>query len=130
MSEYFNYQGKLQNIILGEDINWSREKPKPYLDVSGGTITIEDHVEIASGVVMFTHEHPVDYEDWRNMEIIGADKIIRKKAFICTNVILLNGCKYVGVSSVVGAGSVVTKDVSNYEIWAGNPAKYIGYVRR
>lgn len=31
----------------------------------------------------------------------------------------------IGDGAVIGAGSVVTKDVGPYEIWAGNPARYI-----
>lgn len=31
----------------------------------------------------------------------------------------------IGNGAVIGAGSVVTKDVGPYEIWAGNPARYI-----
>ena len=31
----------------------------------------------------------------------------------------------IGDGAVVGAGSIVTKDVGPYEIWAGNPARFI-----
>ena len=36
-------------------------------------------------------------------------------------------CKSVtiGVHSVVGAGSVVTKDIPDYEVWCGVPAKFV-----
>ena len=31
----------------------------------------------------------------------------------------------IGKGAIVGAGSVVTKDIPPYQVWAGNPAKYI-----
>lgn len=31
----------------------------------------------------------------------------------------------IGDGAVIGAGSIVTKDVGPYEIWAGNPARFI-----
>jgi len=46
--------------------------------------------------------------------------------WIGTNVIVLPGRK-IGKSSIVGAGAVVTKDVPEYAIVAGNPAKVIRY---
>ena len=41
------------------------------------------------------------------------------------NSIILKGVT-VGKHSIVGAGSVVTKDIPDNEIWVGNPAKKIG----
>ena len=35
-----------------------------------------------------------------------------------------------GNYSIIGAGSVVTKDVNNYEVVVGNPAKKIGWVSK
>ncbi len=48
-------------------------------------------------------------------------------AHIAPGSVVLNGCE-VGAYSVVGAGSVVTKDVAEFAIVAGNPARQIGEV--
>ncbi|MCM1223615.1 MAG: acyltransferase, partial [Lachnospiraceae bacterium] len=49
---------------------------------------------------------------------------IKKGAYLGMNTII---CKPVtiGENAVVGAGSIVTKDVPDNEVWAGNPAKFI-----
>ena len=46
--------------------------------------------------------------------------------WIGLNAIILPGVK-VGDGAVIGAGSVVTRDVQDYEIVAGNPIKHIKY---
>lgn len=38
---------------------------------------------------------------------------------------LSSGGVTIGDGAVIGAGSIVTKDVGPYEIWAGNPARFI-----
>ncbi len=50
---------------------------------------------------------------------IGIDVWIGSRA------IILPGCKRIGAHSIIGAGSVVTKDVPDYAIVGGNPAKII-----
>lgn len=52
--------------------------------------------------------------------------VIGDDAWIGANVTILPGCTRIGVGAVVGAGSVVTKDVPDFTIVAGNPAKTIG----
>jgi len=67
-------------------------------------------------------------------EITGEDMPTESKGritighnvWIGTKVIILSGVK-VGNGAVIGAGSVVTKDVEPYEIVGGNPAKHIKY---
>lgn len=50
---------------------------------------------------------------------IGIDVWIGSRA------IILPGCKRIGAHSIIGAGSVVTRDVPDYAIVGGNPAKII-----
>lgn len=45
-------------------------------------------------------------------------------AFIGTNTIICNTIR-IGKNSIIGAGSVVTKNIPDNEIWAGNPAHFI-----
>lgn len=49
---------------------------------------------------------------------------IGDNAFIGVNVCICNSVK-IGCGAIVGAGSVVTKDIPPYQVWAGNPARYI-----
>lgn len=49
---------------------------------------------------------------------------IGKRVFIGVNSVIL-GPKNIGDGALIGAGSVVTKDVPSKQVWAGNPAKFI-----
>jgi acetyltransferase-like isoleucine patch superfamily enzyme len=53
-----------------------------------------------------------------------AEVIIGNDVWIGANSILLKGVK-ISDGAVVGAGSVVTRSIPSYEIWAGIPAKKI-----
>lgn len=55
----------------------------------------------------------------KNKEIIIEDKV-----FIGASSIILKGT-HIGEGAIIGAGSVVSGNIPPYEIWAGNPAKYI-----
>ncbi len=52
---------------------------------------------------------------------------LKRASFIGGHSILLKGVN-VGKEAVIGAGSVVTKNIPDAEIWGGNPAKFIGCV--
>lgn len=62
------------------------------------------------------------YKDWTNVK--RGKVVIKDKAWIGFNSIILKGVT-IGEGAIVGAGSVVTKDVPNWTIVAGNPAKII-----
>ena len=91
-------------------------------------VTIEDNVLIGGGVKIYdTDFHSVNYEE----RLMSPDPGIKSKpvricegAFIGGHSIILKGVT-VGRHSVIGAGSVVTHDVPDYEIWAGNPAVFV-----
>lgn len=92
------------------------------LDFSGDVL-IDCKAHIAHDVMIITHTHGYNYEN--NPE--GRSLIIKKHAFIGSRSIVTYNCNYIGQNSVVGAGSIVTKDVPDNAIVAGNPARIIKY---
>ncbi len=96
------------------------------IDYSGG-VTIEDDVWISQYVLIETHKHSVKTRALKkNQEILLNALSIGQDAWIGANVVILPGVKKIGKGAVVGAGSIVTKDVPDYDIVAGSPAKSIG----
>lgn len=85
-------------------------------------LIIGDHVDIASEVMIYNAEHDVNDE---NFKAITAPVEIGDYVFIGPRVIILPGVK-IGRGAVVGAGAVVAKDVGEFEIVGGVPAKVIG----
>ena len=85
-------------------------------------LTIGNHVDIASGVMIYNSEH--DMND-RYFSPIIAPVEIDDYVFIGPRVIILPGVK-VGKGAIVAAGAVVTKDVPPFAVVGGVPAKIIG----
>ncbi|KRL97338.1 hypothetical protein FD28_GL001768 [Levilactobacillus hammesii DSM 16381] len=85
-----------------------------------GGITIEDNVQIGPNVTLLTANH-----DIKQMNILNTKPIhIKQGAWIGARAIILPGIT-IGEHAIVGAGSVVTKSVANFDVVAGNPAKVI-----
>lgn len=119
----FNISSAGSQIVIGDNVG-----------ISGSTIcaavrvSIGNNVIIGSGcLITDTDSHPIDWQDRRR----GADdrKIdspvtIKDDVFIGARCIILKGVT-IGERSVIGAGSVVSKDVPSDCIVAGNPAKVI-----
>ncbi len=96
--------------------------------VSMNHIEIEDNVMIGGSCKIWdTDFHSLNSNermDEYDTHINSAPIHIKKGAFIGANTIILKGVM-IGEKSIIGAGSVVTKDIPDGQIWAGNPARYI-----
>lgn len=92
-----------------------------FLDGRDG-LTIGDHTDIASQVLIYNSQHDSSRDDFAAMH---APVKIGDHVFIGPRAIILPGVT-IGKGAVVGAGAVVTKDVYDYDIVGGVPAKKIG----
>ena len=93
------------------------------LMMSAGTITIDDDVQIAANVQLISNNHD-PYE--RNV-LTCKPVHICKGAWVGAGSTILPGIT-IGKHAIVGAASVVTKDVPDYAVAVGNPAKVIKYL--
>ena len=94
---------------------------------ANGEITIGNDVMIASNVVMRAANHGIGKEQKMYMQTYDEGQIIiEDDVWIGANVIILKNVT-ISKGAVIGAGSVVTKDVPSYAIAAGNPAKVLRY---
>ena len=94
-------------------------------------ITIGQYVMLGGNVRIFDHDyHSLDHRARRqggeSDEAAQRSKpiVIEDDAFIGTQSIILKGVT-IGARAVIGAGSVVSRDVPADEIWAGNPARCV-----
>lgn len=85
-------------------------------------LIIGNNVDIASDVMIYNSEHDINSDDFKAIE---APVEIEDYVFIGPRAIILPGVK-VGRGAVVAAGAVVTKDVPDFSIVGGVPAKVIG----
>lgn len=84
-------------------------------------ITIEKGVTITAHTTILTHF--LDPNQPGRHYRMGEVKI-EEDAFIGVGTIICNSVT-IGKGAIVGAGSVVTKDIPPYQCWAGNPARFI-----
>ncbi|HEY5601307.1 MAG TPA: DapH/DapD/GlmU-related protein [Patescibacteria group bacterium] len=85
-------------------------------------LTIGSHVDVASSVHFYCSEHDINAQDFGAIE---EPVTIGDYCFIGPRAIILPGVT-IGKGAVVAAGAVVTKNVGDFEVVGGVPAKVIG----
>lgn len=111
-----------RNLVLGDDVDLALNV---QIETSGG-VTIGDRSLIGYGTKIFSRNHNVPSG---HGSIFGAGHSFKavsigNDVWLGANVIVLPG-RTIGDGAIVGAGSVVTKDVAAYTVVAGNPAKLV-----
>lgn len=104
-----------------------------FLNVNGklmdsGKITIGNNVFIAPNVCIITEEHAMDVEQRIQGLEYTHPVTIGDNVWICAGALVLPGVT-IGEGSVIGAGSVVTKDIPAHCLAVGNPCKVIRKLR-
>lgn len=132
-----------KNLFVEYDVNISRQH---YLDGTisigdnvllakhvfidySGQVYIADKVKIAAGVCIESHHRDLDaYREGKDLNIPTSLRIC-KGAYIGTNAIVLDSCNYIGKYARIGAGAVVTKDIPDYAVAVGVPAKVVRFIQ-
>ena len=104
-----------EGVIVGNNC-----KVRPFVFIPTG-VTIEDDVFVGPNVTFTNDMYPKVKGNWQLLKTT-----IKQGAAIGANSVVLPGIT-IGKNALVGAGSVVTQDVPENAIVAGNPAKLKGY---
>lgn len=108
-----------KNLVIGDHCSFQTS----HLDVRS-PLKIGNHVIIGDDVRIITASHNIDSPDW-DFKAYGLE--IGDYVWIATKAMILPSCRHIGRGAVIGAGSVVVKDVPDMAVVAGNPAQIIRY---
>src|SRR5881396_3399711 len=107
-----------EGVTIGDNC-----KIRPFVFIPTGVV-IEDDVFIAPNVTFTNDKHPRAHGDWTRL-----NTTVKRFASIGAGSTINPGVK-IGENALIGAGSVVTKDIPENAIAVGIPAKVIGYRNR
>lgn len=125
----------LKNAKIGKNCNINAQCLIENDVVIGDNVTIKSGVQIWDGIILeddvfigpnvtFTNDYRPRSKHYPN-EFLKT--IIKKGASLGANSTVIGGIT-IGEYAMVGAGSVVSKDIGIQELWYGNPGKYKGHV--
>lgn len=113
-----------QNVVVGKGVRMGNQcKIQNNVSVYEG-VTLEDYVFCGPSMV-FTNVHNPRCEIPRMLEI--RPTLVRKGATMGANSTIICG-NTIGEYAFIGAGAVVTGDVSNHALVVGNPARRVGWM--
>ena len=110
-----------KNVKIGKNVTVMNG----VLLMSAGGITIEDNVLVAANVQLITNNH----DPYDRYVITCKPILIKEGAWIGAGATILPGVT-VGKYAIVGADSLVSKDIPDYGIAVGSPAKVIKYLEK
>jgi acetyltransferase-like isoleucine patch superfamily enzyme len=113
-----------QNIFIGDNVYIG---PYAILSADGVRITIGDDTIIGPGLYIMAGDHLFDKPGifyHNSPKGVNKDVTIGRNVWIGARVTILKGVK-IHDSSIIGAGSVVTRDVPEFSVVAGNPARFM-----
>ena len=108
------------NIHLGK--NFFANYNCTLLDVA--KIKIGDNCQMAPNVAIYTAGHPIHPVSRNSAYEYGKEVTIGDNVWLGGNTVVCPGV-HIGNNVVIGAGSVVTKDIPDWSIAAGNPCRVI-----
>ena len=110
-----------KNVTIGKNVTVMNG----VLMMSAGGITIEDNVMIAANVQLISNNH-----DPYNRYVITCKPILIKEgAWIGAGATILPGVT-IGKYAIIGANSIVSKNIPDYGVAVGSPAKVIKYLEK
>jgi len=122
LGQNLNLTGNLKNLNIGEGTTINGYANFRF---SKGKISIGKNCLLARNITIITQAYKLDErKEITSKDMFNKDVVIGDGVWIGSNVTIMPGVK-IGDYSVIGAGSILTKEVAKYEIWAGNPAKKI-----
>lgn len=93
-------------------------KIRPFVFIPTG-VTIEDNVFIGPSVTFTNDKYPKAHGDWKLLETR-----VKRFASIGARTVINPGVT-IGENALIGAGSVVTKDIPDHAVAFGNPARVV-----
>lgn len=119
------YFGSGKNFLVGNDVGIGKNFKSLNRDVVIDDYLImgEDVLFLGGGHVYENIKIPMGKQE--NLPVTPLH--IAGDVWIGARAVVLPGCRRIGHGSIIGAGAVVTKDVPDWAIVGGNPAKVIKY---
>lgn len=106
------------DAVIGDNV-----KIQNFVSVYKG-VTIEDDVFVGPSVTFTNDKLPRAFQ-WSDEDLVNT--LIKKGASIGANSTIVCGTT-IGKYAMIGAGSIVTKDVPDHSLFIGTPAKFHGYI--
>lgn len=126
-SETFIKYLRKNGCKIGEKVHFYSPRTTIVDDVRMDWISIGSYTKITSGVIILAHDYSpsVLLHTHKTMLLAGGGyTTIGSNCFIGMNAIIMPG-RHIGNNCIVGAGAVVTSDIPDNSVCAGNPARVI-----